>query len=66
MVDPDLDLVLILVDAIDRADRAVALQPQLEHIFAVERKRMPHRDAAARRKGQIVARARAAVLEPDL
>ena len=66
VVDADLDLVLILVNPVDRADRAVALQPQLEDVLAVERKRVPHRQAAARRERQIVARPRAAVLEPDL
>jgi hypothetical protein len=58
--------VLVFLDAIDRAHRAIALQPKREDVLAVERERVPHGQAAVRREREILARPVAAPLEPHL
>ena len=63
-INPELDLMLVLGDADDRAPAArFTLQADLEHVVAVERKRMLRRQATARREWQILAGSHVRLLE---
>ena len=55
VIHADLDLMLVLFDAIDGTDRAVALQLDREHVFAIERKDVMHRKSAVRGERQLFA-----------
>ena len=66
VIDAQLDLVLVLVDPFDRADRAVPLHPDAELVLAVERERVANGQAAVGRKRHVLAGAQGAALEPDL
>ena len=66
VVDADLDLVFVLGDAVYRLDGLVALEPDGEHVLAVQGKVMAHGQPAAGREGQVFAGPHVAPLVPHL
>ena len=66
MVDPHLDLVRVFGDPVNRFNRVVSLQPDGEHVVAVQWKRVTHSEPTMRGERHVFAHPDVSPLEPDL
>ena len=66
VIDAQLDLMLVLGDAVYRLDRLVALEPDREEVLAVERERVAHRQPAVGGERHVLAAPDVPALVADL